>query len=418
MHTVFVWRFLPKLGPASPCGAFFFAILVSPGGIGEDRAEAEQAMAESVECVVIGAGVVGLAVARALAVSGREVLVLEAERWIGSHTSSRHSEVIHAGLYYPKGSLKARACIAGRHMLYAYCAERGVPHKRIGKLVVACTEAEVTTLRAVMAKAVANGVEELEWLGGNEARGLEPALFALAAFHSPVTGIVDSHALMLAYEADLEAAGGMVVLRAPVLGGRVGKHGFLLDVGGDESMQLSCALLVNSAGLTAPAFAHSLAGLPPASIPRASFCRGVYFTLAGRAPFRRLIYPVPEAAGLGVHLTLDMGGQARFGPDTEWIDGIDYSVDPRRGDRFYAAIRTYWPGLADGALQPGYAGVRPKINTASEPSADFVVQGPAEHGVPGLVNLYGIESPGMTASLALAEHVARLCNEAGASRVA
>jgi L-2-hydroxyglutarate oxidase LhgO len=263
-------------------------------------------------------------------------------------------------------------------------------------------------LRGVMAKAAENGVRDLVWLGGNEARALEPELSCLAAFHSPSTGIIDSHGLMLAYEADAEAAGAEIVLRAPVLGGRVTGRGFALEIGGAEPMTLECALLVNSAGLEAPALARRIDGLPPAALARDHYCRGVYFTLSGRAPFQRLVYPVPEAAGLGVHLTLDLGGQARFGPDTEWIDGIDYTVDPRRGDKFYAAIRTYWPGLKDGALQPGYAGIRPKINGPREASADFVVQGPAEHGVPGLVNLYGIESPGLTASLPLADHVARL----------
>jgi L-2-hydroxyglutarate oxidase LhgO len=367
-------------------------------------------MTESVECVVVGAGIVGLAVARALALAGREVLVLEKERWIGADTSSRNSEVIHAGLYYPEGSLKARFCVAGRKLLYAYCAEHGVPHQRVGKLVVACTEEEVPALRKVIARAEANGVHDLEWIGGNQAREMEPALSCLAAFHSPSTGIIDSHGLMLAYQADAEAKGAAIVLRAPVLGGRVTSRGFSLDVGGAEKMTLEARLLVNSAGLYAPDFAHRLVGLPPASIPRDYYCRGVYFTLSGKTPFRRLVYPVPEAAGLGVHLTLDLAGHARFGPDTEWIDGIDYTVDPRRGDRFYAAIRSYWPGLPDGALQPGYAGIRPKINSAAEASADFVIQGPESHGVPGLVNLFGIESPGLTASLAIADHVAAKIN--------
>ncbi len=365
-------------------------------------------MTDAVECVVVGAGVIGLACARALAEAGHDVLVLEQERWVGSHTSSRNSEVIHAGLYYPTDSLKARYCVEGRKQLYDYCAGHGVAHKRVGKLVVACTEAEVAVLRKVMARAAANGVGDLEWISGNEAKGLEPELFCLAAFHSPSTGIIDSHGLMLAYETDAEAAGATIVLRAPVLGGRVERTGFTLDVGGAEPTTIACELLVNSAGLEAPLLARRLEGLPPASVPRDYYCRGVYFTLAGRAPFRRLVYPVPEAAGLGVHLTLDLAGQARFGPDTEWIDGIDYTVDPARGERFYAAIRTYWPGLGDGALQPGYAGVRPKINGPKDASADFVIQGPAEHGVEGLVNLYGIESPGITASLPLAAHVARL----------
>jgi L-2-hydroxyglutarate oxidase LhgO len=362
---------------------------------------------DSVECVVVGAGVIGLAVARALALAGREVMVLEQERWIGSHTSSRNSEVIHAGLYYPKDSLKARYCVEGRARLYDYCAAHGVAHHRVGKLVVACTEDEVAVLRAVMAKAAANGVEGLAWLGGDEARAMEPALSCLAAFHSPATGIIDSHGLMLAFEADAEAVGAAIVLRAPVLAARAGRRGFTLEVGGAEPMTLACDILVNSAGLEAPALARRIEGLAPGTVPPDYYCRGVYFTLSGRAPFRRLVYPVPEAAGLGVHLTLDLGGQARFGPDTEWIGGIDYHVDPRRGERFYAAIRTYWPGLKDGALQPGYAGIRPKINGPREAAADFVVQGPETHGLPGLVNLYGIESPGITASLPLADHVVR-----------
>ena len=360
------------------------------------------------DAVVIGAGAVGLATARALALKGREVLVLEKERWIGSHTSSRNSEVIHAGLYYPEGSLKARFCVAGRDRLYAYCAERGVPYSRLGKLIVACRDEEIPALGGIRRKAAANGVTNLEPVDAATAREMEPALACVAALHSPSTGIVDSHGLMLAYQADAEAAGAMVVLRTPVLGGRLGGRGFLLEVGGDEPMSLECSLLVNSAGLWAPALARRIAGIPPAGIPHDYFCRGVYFTLSGRAPFRRLIYPVPEAAGLGTHLTLDLAGQARFGPDVEWIDGVDYTVDPRRGDRFYAAIRTYWPGLKDGALQPGYAGIRPKISGPGEPAADFLVQGPVAHGVPGLVNLYGIESPGLTASLAIADHVVGL----------
>jgi L-2-hydroxyglutarate oxidase LhgO len=365
-------------------------------------------MSEAVECVVIGGGIIGLAVARALARAGREVLLLEKERWIGQDTSSRSSEVIHAGLYYPKDSLKARFCVAGKRALYAYCAERAVPHKRLGKLVVAVDESEIAVLRRVIAHAEGNGVDDLHWLDSKDARALEPDLHCVAAFHSPSTGIVDSHALMLAYQTDAEAAGAQVVLRSPVLEGRVTRDGFTLEVGGAERMTLDCKLLVNSAGLYAPSLARRIAGIPAHAIPRDYYCRGVYFTLSGRAPFKRLIYPVPEHAGLGVHLTLDMGGGARFGPDTEWIDGIDYTVNPKRGDKFYAAIRTYWPALPDGSLQPGYAGIRPKINSAKEPAADFVIAGPETHGVPGLVNLFGIESPGITASLPIADRVAAL----------
>jgi L-2-hydroxyglutarate oxidase LhgO len=365
-------------------------------------------MIETVECVVVGAGVVGLAIARALAQAGREVLVLEKERLVGSETSARNSEVIHAGLYYPTGSLKAALCVRGRDLLYAYCAESGVPHKRLGKLVVAVTEAEIASLENVRRQAAVNGVTDPAWLDGSAARVLEPELAGVAAILSPSTGIIDSHALMMSYQADAEKAGATVVLRAPVIRGRVAGQGFIVEVGGADPMRLRCDCLINSAGLHAVALARALEGIPPATIPNAYYCRGVYFTLARRAPFSRLIYPVPERAGLGVHLTFDMGGQARFGPDTEWIEGIDYSVDPRRGDLFYAAIRRYWPGLADGALQPGYAGIRPKISGPADQAADFSIQGPADHGVPGLVNLYGIESPGLTASLAIAEHVTRL----------
>jgi L-2-hydroxyglutarate oxidase LhgO len=365
-------------------------------------------MTESVECVVIGAGVVGLAVARGLARAGHEVLILEAARQIGTETSSRNSEVIHAGLHYPNGSLKARFCVKGRDLLYEYCAEHGVPHRRLGKLTVACDEHEIAALEAIWKKAEGNGVTDLQWIGESEARAMEPELRCRRAFHSPSTGIIDSHALMLAYLGDAEAAGASLALRAPVMAGRVTERGFALDVGGEEAITLECRVLVNSAGLYAPSLARKIVGIPSATIPKDYYCRGVYFTLSGRSPFRRLVYPVPEHAGLGVHLTLDLAGQAKFGPDTEWIDRVDYTVDPRRGDKFYAAIRSYWPGLRDGALQPGYAGIRPKINGPTEPAADFVVQGAATHGIPGLVNLYGIESPGLTSSLAIAEHVATM----------
>jgi L-2-hydroxyglutarate oxidase LhgO len=365
-------------------------------------------MADTVECVVVGAGIIGLAVARALALQGREVLVLEQERVIGAHTSSRNSEVIHAGLYYPKGSLKARFCVEGKNRLYAYCAERGIAAKRIGKLVVAADEREASSLAGLMAKATANGVGDLELLDGSAARALEPELSCAAAFHSPSTGIIDSHALMLSYQGDAENAGARLALRAEILGGRATSSGFDLEVGGDDKTALACKILVNAAGLYAPSLARRLKGVPPKSIPRDYYCRGVYFTLSGKAPFKRLIYPVPEHAGLGVHYTADLGGQGKFGPDIEWISGIDYTVDPKRGDLFYAAIRKYWPGLKDGALQPGYAGIRPKISGPAEPAADFLVQGPKDHGVPGLVNLYGIESPGLTSSLPLADYAASL----------
>ncbi len=368
-------------------------------------------MTEQVECVVIGAGVVGLAVARALALSGREVWVLEAAGGIGTGASSRNSEVVHAGIYYPSGSLKARFCVQGKQMLYAYCAERGIPHRRLGKLIVAAEDTEVPTLATIRAKAALNGVGDLEWLDTADTQRLEPALHAAAALLSPSTGIVDSHALMLGFQGDIENAGGAVVCHAPVLSGAtLPGGGFMLQIGGGEPMQLACEVLVNAIGLRAPDIARRIAGIPPETIPRAHLCKGSYYSLAVRAPFQRLIYPVPEAAGLGVHLTLDLGGQARFGPDVQWVEHEEYDVDIRRADGFYAAIRRYWPGLPDGALTPGYAGIRPKISGPNEPAADFVVAGPAQHGLGGLVNLFGIESPGLTSAMALAEHVEGLVN--------
>ncbi len=362
---------------------------------------------DEVEAVVVGAGVIGLATARALALAGHEVIVLERADGIGSETSSRNSEVIHGGLYYPAGSLKATSCVAGRERLYAYCRENGVPHARLGKLIVATDESEIPGVEKIEAAARANGVGDLEWLSAAEAGRLEPELRCVAALLSPSTGIIDSHALMLAYQGEAEAAGAFLAFRAPLLSGRMRGDGFEIAVGGAEPTTIRCRLLVNAAGLAAPAVARAIEGVPPDSIPPAYFCRGVYFTLSGKTPFRHLIYPVPVPGGLGVHITLDLAGQARFGPDVEWIDRVDYAVDPRRGDAFYAAVRHYWPGLRDGALMPGYAGIRPKISGRDEPAADFVVQGPAEHGVPGLVNLYGIESPGLTASLPLADEVVK-----------
>lgn len=371
-------------------------------------------MTERVECVVMGAGVVGLAVARALALSGREVWVLEATGGIGTGASSRNSEVVHAGIYYPARSLKARLCVQGKHMLYAYCGERGIPHSRLGKLIVAAEEAEVPVLDTIRAKAAVNGVDDLEWLGPEDTHRLEPALRAAAALLSPSTGIVDSHALMLGFQGDIENAGGAVVCHAPILSGSATPGGFLLQVGGDEPMELSCEVLVNAIGLYAPDVARHIAGIPPETIPKPHLCKGSYYSLSGRAPFRRLIYPVPEAAGLGVHLTLDLGGQARFGPDVQWVEREEYDVDIRRADGFYAAIRRYWPGLPDGALTPGYAGIRPKISGPGEPPADFLISGPAQHGLGGLVNLFGIESPGLTSSMAIAEHVEGLVNRRNA----
>jgi L-2-hydroxyglutarate oxidase LhgO len=369
--------------------------------------QAGAAMRESVDCVVIGAGVVGLAVARALALQGREVMVLEAAEAIGTGTSSRNSEVIHAGIYYPEGSLKAKLCVRGKQLLYAYCEERGVPFERCGKLIVATSEAQRATLESIRLKALANGVDDLVLLDADQARALEPALQCVAALHSPSTGIVDSHALMLSLQGDLENAGGLVALHARVVGAQVLEEGIVLHTA--DGMELLARTVVNSAGLQAPDLARSFAGLPPEILPAAHYAKGSYFTLGGRSPFSRLIYPVPEAAGLGVHLTLDLGGQAKFGPDVEWVDGPDeLVVDPRRGDAFYAAVRSYWPALPDGALAPGYAGIRPKINAPHEPAADFMLQGPEAHGVPGLVNLFGIESPGLTSCLALGDAVVEI----------
>ena len=364
---------------------------------------------EQVDCVVIGAGVVGLAVARALALQGREVIILEAENAFGTITSARNSEVIHAGIYYPKGSLKAELCVRGKAMLYDYCASHHVPHQRCGKLIVATSAAQVATLEGIRAKAEANGVHDMALLSRDAARALEPQLECHAALLSPSTGIIDSHGLMTALLGDAENAGAMLAVQSPVRTGAVTADGIRLEVdAADGATTLLARTVVNSAGLTAPDLARRIDGIPAGHIPQQYFAKGCYFTLSGRAPFSRLIYPVPEAAGLGVHLTLDLGGQARFGPNVRWIDEIEYSVPPNDADSFYDEVRRYWPGLADGALQPGYAGIRPKISGPTEVAADFRIDGPATHGVPGLVNLFGIESPGLTSSLAIAERVTQL----------
>ena len=366
---------------------------------------------DRVDGVVIGAGVVGLAVARALALSSawrrRELVLLEAAGAIGTGTSSRNSEVVHAGIYYPLGSLKAKWCVEGRQQLYAYCAQRGVAHQRCGKLIVATDESQVPQLQAIAAKAAANGVGDLRLLSRQEAQAMEPALRCAAALHSPQTGIVDSHAFMLSLLGDFEHAGGTLALHSPLASARWTGHAWALHM--QDGSLLETAVLINAAGLHAPALASRFEGLGAAHVPQAFYAKGNYFTLAGRSPFSRLIYPVPEAAGLGVHLTLDLGGQAKFGPDVEWVDSPeDLQVDARRGEGFYAEVRKYWPGLPDGALLPAYAGIRPKISGPHEAASDFVLQGPEQHGLPGLVNLFGIESPGLTSSLALGEAVARL----------
>lgn len=365
-------------------------------------------VSESVEVVVVGAGAIGLAIARALAESGREVLVLEGEASIGSATSSRNSEVIHAGIYYSAGSLKAALCTRGKPQLYAYCAARGVPHRALGKLIVAATPAETAILAGIRAAAAANGVHDLAVLDRAGVAALEPALDVAAGLFSPTTGIIDSHALMLAYQADAEAAGATIVCRTPVLGARLDGDGVILRTGGPAPFSLRCNRLVNAAGLGATALAAAIEGFPRAAIPPSFLCKGSYFSLAQTNPFRHLVYPVPEPGGLGVHLTLDLSGQARFGPDVEWVAAIDYAVDPSRAARFYPAIRRYWPGLADGALVPGYSGMRPKISGPGAAAVDFRIDGPETHGIAQIINLFGIESPGLTASLAIADHVVAL----------
>jgi L-2-hydroxyglutarate oxidase LhgO len=363
---------------------------------------------DRVECVVVGAGVVGLAIARRLAQAGLEIVMLEAAEGIGTVTSSRNSEVIHAGIYYPAGSLMARMCVSGKRALYAYCHDHGIPHRKCGKLIVATTPSETEKLQSIKAHAEANGVLDMEALSGEAAREIEPALNCDAALLSPSTGIIDSHAFMLALRGDAEAAGAACAFHAPLLRARAAAGGIELDVGGAAPMTLQCRLLINSAGLGAPAVARSIDGMPIELIPPAYLAKGNYFSCSARAPFSHLIYPVPEPGGLGVHLTLDLAGQARFGPDVEWVDAIDYAVDPARAERFYPAIRRYWPTLPDGVLMPSYSGIRPKIVPPAVARQDFMIQGPRDHGVAGLINLFGIESPGLTSSLAIADYVAEL----------
>jgi L-2-hydroxyglutarate oxidase LhgO len=367
-------------------------------------------MDEAVEldAVVIGGGVIGLAVARALALSGRSVTLLEAETVLGSHSSSRNSEVIHAGIYYAPGSLKATACVAGRKALYEYCDREGVPYERLGKIIVATSDDEIPTLERLKAQAEANGVDDLVWLDRAEIFELEPLVSAVRGLLSPSTGIVDSHGLMSALRRDAERAGADVVLSSPVIGGRILSHGIELKVGGSGPVTAVCRTLVNAAGLRAQEVARSIEGVSIDTIPDQYFAKGQYFTLAGRAPFKRLVYPVPVRGGLGIHLTLDLARQARFGPDVAWCNGIDYGFEEGRETAFYEAIRRYFPGLPDDGLAQGYTGIRPKLGPAGSAAHDFVVHGPEVHGVSGLLNFYGIESPGLTACLALAEHALSL----------
>jgi L-2-hydroxyglutarate oxidase LhgO len=366
-------------------------------------------MSESLDSVVIGAGVVGLAIGRALAHAGHEVVVLEQHAQIGTVTSSRNSEVIHAGIYYPAGSHKARFCVAGRERLYQYCADKHIPHRRCSKLIVAGSEDQHARLAQLQAQALSNGVADLEWIDRQDLAKLEPAVRGSAALWSPSTGIVDSHAFMLALRGDLEAQGGQVAVQSQFTRGRITRAGFEVTVSSEgQPLELTARRLVNAAGLEARSVALRLEGMAAEHVPAGFYAKGNYFMLSGASPFRHLVYPLPEPGGLGIHATLDLAGRIRFGPDVEWIDAPDYTVDAARADRFYAAIRRYWPDLPDDALHAGYAGVRPKLAGPGEPPADFMIQGPAQHGCPGLVQLFGIESPGLTAALALGDHVADL----------
>lgn len=353
-----------------------------------------------VECLIVGAGVIGLAIARRLAISGHAPLVVEKAGRIGSATSSRNSEIIHAGLYYPPGSLKARLCIAGRDALYDYCEANSVPHLQIGKLIVATQSADMACLHAITRNAEESGAGRLAWLGSDDVRRREPALKAEAALWSPRTGIVDSHALMLALQGEAEASGAQIVLNTKAMRATPEANGFTVEFA--DSGRIRTRILINTAGLSAPDF--NVEGLVS---PKYHFAKGSYFTLDGKAPFSSLIYPVPPEGGLGMHLTLDMAGQARLGPDIEWVDHIDYPVDPARKPLFVEAVRRWWPELDADRLQPGYAGVRPKLSGPGEPPADFAIESAGHHGLPGLVQLFGIESPGLTACLSIADEVAK-----------
>ncbi len=355
---------------------------------------------DSIETVVIGAGVIGLATGRALAAAGQEVMVLEAEAAIGTGTSSRNSEVIHAGIYYPTGSLKARLCVQGRQLLYGYCKAQGVAHRQVGKLIIAVNDPEMEQLSRHAAQAQANGVDDLQWLTAAQVRALEPEVSSVGGLFSPSTGILDTHEYMLSLQGDIESSGGTVVLNTAVSGVHVCEQGFELSTHNNDSV-LACRRLVNAAGLHAQDISRRIDGLPDQSIPPRYLAKGHYYSLTGRAPFSHLVYPMASAAGLGVHVTLDMSGAARFGPDVSWIDELDYSFDDSRRRSFSEAIRRYYAGLDVSRLQPAYTGIRPKVVGPGEAAADFIIQGAAEHGIQGLVSLYGMESPGLTASLAI-----------------
>jgi L-2-hydroxyglutarate oxidase LhgO len=366
---------------------------------------------ETIDCVVIGAGAVGLAVARALAQAGREVMVLEQHGAIGTETSARNSEVVHAGMYYPTGSLKAQLCVRGNALLREYATAKGFALQPLGKLIVATDESQLPALNALAEQAALNGVPQMSRLTAAQAQALEPQLHCVAALHSGSTGIIDSLGYMLALQGDIEAAGGSVVCHATVTQGECTPQGTVLHITTpDGDLTLCAALVVNCAGLHAVATAQAMKGFPAAHIPKAYFTKGSYYSLGVPSPFKRLVYPLPFNGGLGVHVTLDLGGQARFGPDAQWLDmtnaaQIDYTVDAARADNFYAEVRRYWPTLPDGALLPAYSGVRPKISPQGAPAGDFVISMPAQHGVAGVVNLFGIESPGLTASLAIGDYV-------------
>lgn len=367
---------------------------------------------EKIDCAVIGAGVVGLAIGRALALQGHEVMVLEAASLIGSEISSRNSEVIHAGIYYPPGSRKAEFCVAGKSALYHYLKERGLEYRKCGKLLVATNSDQVKKLRSIKINAERNGVNDLVGLSKQDVLTLEPECCCESALLSPSTGIIDTHGFMLSLQGDIEAAGGMVILNAHVVNTQATEDGLVLRVEAQgETMALQARTMINSAGLSAPEIARSMKGFPQSLVPDQFYAKGNYFSLSTKAPFNHLIYPVPdESAGLGIHLTLDLSGQARFGPDVEWVDHLDYDVDSDRAQMFYPAIRRYWPGLPDGSLLPGYAGIRPKIQAPGKPAEDFMIHGPGDHGIAGLVHLFGIESPGLTSSLAIGDHVAKILN--------
>lgn len=363
---------------------------------------------DKLDCIIIGAGVIGLAAARSLAMSGREVFILERLESIGNEASSRNSEVIHAGIYYSPGSLKAKLCVRGKELLYNYCGERGIGHNRIGKLIAASDESELPELKRLMAQARENGVHDLVWMNRNDVREVEPELNCLAALLSPSTGIMDSHSLMEEFLGDARDGGAELVLNTRVEGGRIADGGIVLEVGGQEPMTVQSRTVINCGGTHAPNVAHSIEGIPAGSIPPSYMCKGNYFALSGSVPFKHLIYPIPGDHSLGIHLTFDLAGKARFGPDTQWVDSADYAVDSQRTDIFRKSIKKYWTGLPDGGLEPDYSGIRAKITGPDEKAADFMIQGPETHGVPGLVNLYGIDSPGLTASMAIAEEVVKI----------